>query len=120
MTAVWLMRGEDGKRESAALLALALRESLGLAELPTMDRLLGGKPWFPEHPDIQFNVSHSGPFAMCGVGNTPVGVDIEWVRPRSERLPQYALSEEEFSWYQARGGLWTDFCTLWRPALPAS
>ena len=113
MAELWLARGADGKRESAALLARALEAVSGLTELPPIDRLPGGKPWFPAYPAICFNVSHSGPLALCGVGAAPIGVDVERVCPRGAGLPRYALSEAEFQWLQARGGGWGDFYTLW-------
>lgn len=41
----------------------------------------GGKPWLPDHPSLQFNLSHSGDMALLGVALAhPIGVDIEAVR----------------------------------------
>lgn len=60
-----------------------------------MARLPGGKPFFKSRPDIAFNISHSGGFALCGVGTSPLGVDIELVRPRRAGLPRRILAVEE-------------------------
>lgn len=106
-------RGGEGRAEARALLALALEEGFGLRQMPEIARGERGKPYFPSHPQIHFNLSHSGPLALCAVGEEPVGVDIEVLRPRSPRLPQRALTPEELVWYDARGRRWEDFYTLW-------
>ena len=36
-----------------------------------------GKPFLPEYPQIYISISHSGSFAVCAVGDAPVGVDIQ-------------------------------------------
>ncbi len=40
----------------------------------------GRKPALIGHPSWQFNLSHSGDFALIAVGPTPVGVDIEAIQ----------------------------------------
>ena len=49
----------------------------------------------------------------CGVGEHPLGVDVELVRPRREGLARYVLSEEEYAWFTLRGGDWGSLYTLW-------
>lgn len=39
-----------------------------------------GKPEFSEHPQMQFSLSHAGPWAVCAVSRDPVGVDVELPR----------------------------------------
>ena len=96
-----------------ALLREAVRLAWGWEDLPRLDRGDRGKPWFPERPERHFNLSHSGPYALCALGDAPVGADVEQVRPRRPFLPEKALSPEEFSWFQTLGGRWEDFYTLW-------
>ena len=36
-----------------------------------------GKPFLSSHPDIFFNLAHSGDYVCCSVSTSPVGVDIE-------------------------------------------
>lgn len=36
-----------------------------------------GKPFLSSHPDIFFNLAHSGEYVCCSVSTSPVGVDIE-------------------------------------------
>lgn len=95
------------------LLARLLRQELDWAELPPVSRTEMGKPWFPDAPGLHFNLSHSGGLALCGVGEAPLGVDVERMRPRRAGLERYVLSEEEFAWFQSRGGDWGSLYTLW-------
>ena len=99
--------------EAHALLREAVRLAWGWEGLPRLEREAWGKPRFPARPDHHFNLSHSGPYALCALGDMPVGADVERVRPRRSFLPRKALSPEEFDWFQARGGRWEDFYTLW-------
>ena len=105
--------GTDGKQVAAALLARAVEMFSGLSPLPQISRLPGGKPFFPDYPRLHFNLSHSGPFALCAVADVPLGVDVEEVRPRGASLPRYIMSDAEYNWYLRRGAHWTDFYTLW-------
>lgn len=95
------------------LLAAALGERYGLGALPRVARAEGGKPFFPKYPRIHFNVSHSGDLALCGLGDTPVGVDIETILPRRAGLPQYALTQREYDDFLREGGTWEGFYALW-------
>ncbi|WP_130848074.1 4'-phosphopantetheinyl transferase family protein [Intestinimonas timonensis] len=94
-----------------------LRRSAGLVwgmeGLPDLDRAPRGKPFFHSMPQYQFNLSHSGPYALCALSDGEVGADIEVVRPRRPFLPKKVLSETEFAWFQDRGNHWEDFYTLW-------
>ena len=40
-----------------------------------------GKPFLSQFPNIHFNMSHSGEWAVCIIGNQPVGIDIEKIQP---------------------------------------
>ena len=63
------------------LLRLALRETYGWEELPEISFSAQGKPDFPDHPAVYFNLSHTGGAVLVGISDQPVGVDIERVRP---------------------------------------
>lgn len=96
-----------------ALLAYVLKTEYGLSPLPEIARTPEGKPHFPARSDLHFSVSHTGDRVLCAVSTRPVGADIETIRPRRDSLPRYALTEEEFQHYQALGGTWPAFYTLW-------
>jgi len=39
-----------------------------------------GKPYLKSHPEINFNISHSGNLVACVIDNKPVGIDVEQVK----------------------------------------
>jgi 4'-phosphopantetheinyl transferase len=51
------------------------------AALPAVKKHRTGKPYFPDRPDIFFSLSHTSTHVLCAVASTPVGVDIEAIRP---------------------------------------
>jgi 4'-phosphopantetheinyl transferase len=54
-----------------------------------------GKPYLPDHPDLRFNLSHSGSWALVAIANgRDVGVDIEAIR--GER-PTVDIAERFFA-----------------------
>lgn len=87
--------------------ALALH---GLSSLPLISRTQAGKPFFPDLPQLHFNLSHTKGWSLCALSDRPVGVDIERIRPRREALVRYCLSDEE---YRSYDGTWKDFYRFW-------
>lgn len=102
-----------GAGDAYGLLAELVKTEYGLSPLPETAREEGGKPFFPHEPALHFNLSHSGGLVLCGVGAAPLGVDVETLRPRRAGLARYALSEEEYAWFQQQGGDRGVFYTLW-------
>ena len=102
-----------GEGDPYALLSALWTEEKGVGPLPGMSRLPGGKPFFPDFPQVHFSVSHSRGLSLCALSDSPVGADVELVRPRKPGLPRYALSDREFAWFEAKGSRWEDFYTLW-------
>lgn len=39
-----------------------------------------GKPYLRLHPELSFNISHSGDWIACALGDAPVGLDIQYHR----------------------------------------
>ena len=56
-----------------------------------------GKPYILDHPEVHFNLSHSGEKAMCIIGDSPCGCDIERIRDIDLKLSKrfFAPSEDE-------------------------
>lgn len=63
------------------LLRHAIREEYGLTELPRIETGEKGKPFFPERPELRFNLSHCQTAAACALDASPLGVDVQELRP---------------------------------------
>ncbi len=111
---VWLYggTGEDSKALSRLLLAQALYHR-GYAPDTPIAKHPGGKPYFPSLPDLYHSTSHSGNYALCALSTTPIGVDIEGIRPRNSALLRRALSPDEQAWLPSTSDPWPTFYTLW-------
>lgn len=62
-----------------------LNELYGWREIPRLVYNKYGKPEFADHPDVHFNISHTRGAVLVGIHDQPIGVDIEHIRPVSER-----------------------------------
>ena len=82
------------------LLRLALRESFGWTELPPVALTDRGKPFFPDHPQVQFNLSHTEGAVLAGVSDCPIGVDIERIRPVAPRLMEQMGADTEEAFFR--------------------
>lgn len=96
--------GPEGAERTLAhlLLETALRRELGLETVPPIARGTRGKPWFPDLPDLHFNLSHSHGAAVCALHHLPVGVDVEKVRSAPKRLAAGLGDEAFFRLWTAR------------------
>lgn len=56
-----------------------------------------GKPFIVDYPELQFNVSHAGNWVLCAMDTTPLGVDIEEMRPMDWKTGRVCFSEQEFA-----------------------
>ena len=61
------------------LLAEGLEKEYGIRELPEFVFGRHGKPFLAGHPGIHFNLSHCREAALCAIGDSPVGCDVESV-----------------------------------------
>ena len=55
-----------------------------------------GKPYFTAHP-LHFSLSHSGNLAAVLIADSPCGVDIEQIRPVSDKLLQRCMHPDEIA-----------------------
>lgn len=82
-----LRQAEQGEPLCAyGLLLLALRRRLGWRSLPPVARGPAGKPFFPDFPEVHWNLSHTAGAVLAGMSDRPLGVDIEHFRPVTPRL----------------------------------
>lgn len=86
----------------ASLLLLRAVRDAGIpaetfADLPPLSLGRHGKPFFPDLPGFCFSLSHAGHYAMCAASDTPVGCDLEAVRPFDVRVAKRFFSPEEYA-----------------------
>jgi len=62
-----------------------------------------GKPTLKYYPEICFSLSHSGDYAICTIGNRPVGNDIEYVKDGRLKVADRFFAEEELEWLYDAG-----------------
>lgn len=101
-----LMKLQEEKRREPLcaylMLCLALWELYQWRGLPEIAESSMGKPYFPEHPDVHFNISHTSGAVLVGVSDQPIGVDIERVRPVSQRaMRRLAAVSTEKDFFQS-------------------
>lgn len=53
-----------------------------------------GKP-YTTNADIHFNISHCEDWVVCAISDTPVGIDIEKIRPINIKIAKRFFSEDE-------------------------
>lgn len=89
------------------LLCRALEERYGISREKggELEILKGahGKPYLKDYPRIHYNISHCRGLAAVAVGDSPVGIDVERVRPYRETLPEKVLSKAELRQMEAAG-----------------
>ncbi|WP_434628787.1 4'-phosphopantetheinyl transferase family protein [Chromobacterium sp. CV08] len=95
------VRPRDGARYAAArnalrhLLAAALDADPAALEFASEG---GGKPWLPAHPELGFNLSHSGDAALVALARgLRLGVDLEQRRRDGRELEWRGIAESYFS-----------------------
>lgn len=85
-----------------AILRRALWEKYHWREFPEIALSSQGKPCFPAFPEIHFNISHTSGAVLVGLSDEPVGVDIEKIRPVSERaMRRLADVDSETAFFQS-------------------
>lgn len=70
-------------------LHLALKRHYDFYGFPPIAIAEGGKPFFPDYPDIQFNLSHTEGAVVCALSASPVGIDLERSRPPAGNILHY-------------------------------
>ena len=109
-----IKNNDTAKASLAAYLALkTLIEPLGYKNL-TIKRNAYGKPFFEHHPNLPFNISHSGDLsvaAICDNGKCQsIGVDIEF---KKDRLDFKKIADRFFGNEKSEVQTQDDFLILW-------
>lgn len=96
-----------------SLLAVAAAREWGLSPCPELALEEHGKPYFQNHPNLHFNLSHSGSYALCALSDAPVGVDIQVVKSRRAALLDRVCSPKERQWLHTLKDSPHAFARLW-------
>ena len=81
-----------------AILRIAAGKKIGVApEKIKIARPEGKKPFLPDYPEVHFNISHSGVWAVCAIGDVELGIDIEEIKDKELKPPliKRVLTENE-------------------------
>lgn len=96
--ALWYCKTEYALRGASEavreLLAEAFRREYGAA-LPEIAVAPGGKPYFPQRPDVFFSLSHSGEHLLCALSGAPIGCDVQKRRALLPGTEERLMDERE-------------------------
>lgn len=94
------------------MLKIALRECFQITSF-TLGYEENGKPCLAEYPNIYFNISHCQYGCVVAVADTPVGVDIQEVRPFSWEVAKRVCSKEELELLERSSDRDREFTRMW-------
>lgn len=93
------------------LLSCGLKKIYGISEY-SVETGEHGKPYLAEYPKIHFNLSHCKGLAVCGISDSAVGVDAEYIRRYDPRVMK-RFSEEERSFIVGSDKSRENFFRIW-------
>ena len=96
--------GPGASQAVRALLSYAVDDMYGI-RMPGIEKTKTGKPYFPDRPDIHFSLSHTKTHVLAAVSETPVGADVETMRPVRQGTAERVCSPGELRAF--------DFLELW-------
>jgi 4'-phosphopantetheinyl transferase len=96
----------------AGLLAQAMLADAGATDL-TLAYGTYDKPYLAHHPSIHFNLSHSADYALCGVADDPIGVDIQEMVAYDDALARHCMCDDELAWIVSQGDKSLALTRLW-------
>ena len=101
----------DKKNAIAAWLLLLY--ALKKTDLPDFSYDKNKKPYFKELPDFYFNISHCKIGAVCAVSESPVGVDIQDIRPFNLSAAKRVCNDSELKLLGNSQNIDYEFIKLW-------
>lgn len=81
------------------LLRYALEKRYQISDL-VLDKNVYGKPYLVNHSDIYFNLSHSGDWVICGVGDQNLGIDVERVEEIEMSIARDFFARKEIDYLE--------------------
>lgn len=101
---------------SRSLLEYILQQHFNIPKLPEIAYLEHGKPYFTQHPELSFNITHTNTTMAIIVADIgPVGIDIETIKVRKnfQGLEERVLHTKEQVWLKKQTNYLKAFFTLW-------
>jgi len=95
------------------LLCLALKEEYGIEEAVEFRYNENSKPFLKDYPHIHFNLSHCKKAAACAVSDVEIGVDVQDVRPVTDKVAKRVLTEDEYGNFKEAPNPDDFFCEIW-------
>lgn len=74
-----------------------------------------GKPRLERHPQLHFNLTHSGRWVAAAIDEAPVGVDVEQIKPVDMGIAErfFTPSEQQYIQGETDGNKLTSFYRIW-------
>ena len=99
-------RSVDDRKRSVCGELLARRMIAGQCQIASEKVIIDvtdrGKPFARDLP-VEFSISHSGEYVLCAVSDSPVGADIERIRPVRVRLVRRVCTADEWKFVSEPG-----------------
>lgn len=94
--------------------ALAYHTQSQINEI-SIERLPNKKPYVPKYPNLFFNLSHSGDYAVLAISNAPIGIDIEYMdlNYAFQETLSYIFNKEEIYFIDNSDNRIRAFYSLW-------
>lgn len=87
------------------ILRYALWEKYGLKDKDIIiQKTKYGKLYLANCEDIHFNLSHSGDWVLCGVGDKTIGIDVEQMNNKDFFIDEKVFTKEECDYLYAQNG----------------
>jgi len=110
------IQSSAGKKASAVvylLLRCALKSLYGIDRIVDFEYVKNGKPVLKDYPQIHFSLSHTQNAAACVVADIPAGVDVQQIKPISDKVAKRVLTVEEFKNFKDSVTPDEYFCEMW-------
>ena len=72
-----------------------------------------GKPYLKQNQNIYFNISNSNNTVCIGISDQPIGVDLEYVKPRNIKAIMQFLHSSECEYINSSGSSECAFYEIW-------
>lgn len=111
---IFLFLADDGQNGDERL-RRAARVYTGEDDMPLKkEKAPGGKPFFPDMPQLHFSISHSGAYWACAMGGAEVGLDLQQHKQSDySKLARRFFHPEEFAYLKDKSFLPEEFFGIW-------